>query len=172
MDMNDYITLNYSKLKQKVRAVTKNHQNSDDLFNDLLLSLYSKPIEYQRDLVEKGKVEHWIMASAKLQYASKTSPFYYTYKKFNMNTSPLFEDTQTTDDVLEDVSEDIVHYIKSELETYYSVYERTLCTEHLIYNKSYSEIGREYSVNRKYISETITPVKEKLFRKVKEKWNI
>jgi DNA-directed RNA polymerase specialized sigma24 family protein len=172
MDMDEYITLNYKKLKQKVRAVTKNHQNSDDLFNDLLLSLYSKPIEYQRDLIEKNKVENWIMASAKLQYASKTSPFYYTYKKFNMDTSQLFEDTQTTEDVMEDVSEEIIDYIKSQLETYYTVYERTLCTEHLIMNKSFSEIGREYGVNRKYVSETITPVKEELFRKIKELWNI
>ncbi len=170
--MNDYITLNYSKLKQKVRAVTKNHQNSDDLFNDLLVSLYSKPIEYQRDLIENGKVEHWIMASAKLQYASKTSPFYYTYKKFNMNTSPLFEDTQTTDDEWEDISQEIVDYIKSELETYYTVYQRTLATEHLISNKSYTEIGKEYGINRKFISQTITPVKEELFEKIKELWNI
>lgn len=170
--MNDYIKDNYKKLKQKVRAVTKNHQNSDDLFNDLLLSLYSKPIEYQRDLIEKNKVEHWIMASAKLQFASKTSPFYYTYKKFNMDTSQLYEDTQTTEDVLEDVSEEILDYIRLELELYYSIYERTLTTEHLLRNKSYSEIGREYGVNRKYVSETVTPVKEELFRKVKERWNI
>ena len=169
--MNEYINDNYNKLRQKVRAVTKNHQNSDDLFNDLLLSLYSKPIEYQRDLVEKNKIEHWLMASAKLQFASKTSPFYYTYKKFNMDTSQLFEDTQTTEDVLEDISQEIVDYIKEELNLY-SVYEKTLTTEHLIHNKSYSEIGREYSVNRKYISETVTPVKEEIFRKVKERWNI
>ena len=170
--MNDYIKDNYKKLQQKVRAVTKNHQNSDDLFNDLLLSLYSKPIEYQRDLIEKNKVEHWIMASAKLQYASKTSPFYYTYKKFNMDTSQLYEDTQTTEDVLEDVSQEILHYIKLELELYYSIYQRTLTTEHLLGNKSYSEIGREYGVNRKYVSETVSPVKEEIFRKVKERWNI
>jgi hypothetical protein len=112
------------------------------------------------------------MASAKLQFASKTSPFYYTYKKFNMDTSQLYEDTQTTEDVIEDMSEEIVDYIKLELELYYSIYERTLTTEHLLRNKSYSEIGREYSVNRKYVSETVSPVKEEIFRKVKERWNI
>ena len=170
--MNEYIKDNYNKLRQKVRAVTKNHQNSDDLFNDLLLNLYSKPIEYQRDLIEKNKIEHWLMASAKLQFASKTSPFYYTYKKFNMDTSQLFEDTQTTEDILEDVSQEIVDYIKSQLDLYYTIYERTLCTEHLLRNKSYSEIGREYGVNRRYVSETVTPVKEKLFKDIKEIWNI
>ena len=170
--MDEYISQNYQKLRNKVKAVTKNHQNSDDLFNDLLTNLYSKPKEYQEDLMNKNKVENWIMASAKLQFASRTSPFYYRYKKFNHDTSDIYENTLTTEDIEEDFTQDIVNFIKSELETYYTVYERTLTTEHLIYNKSFSEIGREYNVNRKYISETITPVKDELFKKVKELWNI
>ena len=170
--MNEYIDKNYNILRNKVKAVTKNHQNSDDLFNDLLLNLYSKSVEYQQDLINNNKVENWIMASAKLQYASKTSPFYYQYKKFNHDTSEVFENTLTTDDAEVDISEDVMNFIKSELEIYYSVYERTLTIEHLIHNKSYSEIGREYRVNRRYISETITPVKADLFKKVKELWNI
>jgi DNA-directed RNA polymerase specialized sigma24 family protein len=172
MNMDEYITKNYNSLRNKVKAVTKNHQNSDDLFNDLLTTLYTKPKEYQEDLIKKNKVENWIMASAKLQFASRTSPFYYKYKKFNHDTSDIYENTLTTDDEYIDFSQDIVNFIKSELELYYTVYQRTLTTEHLIYNKSYSEIGREYKVNRKYISETITPVKEELFKKVKELWNI
>jgi DNA-directed RNA polymerase specialized sigma24 family protein len=172
MNMDEYISQNYQKLRNKVKAVTKNHQNSDDLFNDLLTNLYSKPKEYQEDLMNKNKVENWIMASAKLQFASRTSPFYYKYKKFNHDTSDIYENTLTTEDIEEDFTEDIVNFIKSELELYYTVYERTLTIEHLIHNKSFSEIGREYNVNRKYISETITPVKDELFKKVKELWNI
>lgn len=169
--MNDYIRINYKRLRQKVKAVTKNHQNSDDLFNDLLLSLLDKPKEYQEDLIKNNKVEHWLMSSAKLQYQSQTSPFYYKYKKFNRDTSPLFEDTTTTDDRYEDISQQIVDFISSQLNLY-SVYERTLTREHLIDGKSFSEIGREYKVNRKYISETITPVKNQLLIEIKKRWNI
>ena len=75
--MDEYIRINYKRLRQKVKAVTKNHQNSDDLFNDLLMNLLEKPIEYQRDLIENNKVENWLMSSAKLQFNSRTSPFYY-----------------------------------------------------------------------------------------------
>ena len=64
----------------------------------------------------------------------------------------------------------MVEFIKSELDLY-NVYERTLVIEHLFNDKSYSEIGREYKINRRFISETITPVKNELFQKVKEKWN-
>ena len=170
--MDEYIRINYQKLRNKVKAVTKNHQNSDDLFNDLLMNLLEKPAEYRQDLVDKNKVEHWIMASAKLQFASKTSPFFYQYKKFNMETSEVYENTAVVDDEREDVSREVINFITSQLDLYYTVYEKTLTTEHLIHNKSYSEIGREYKINRRYVSETVTPVKEELFRKVKERWNI
>lgn len=171
MDMDEYIRINYKRLRQKVKAVTKNHQNSDDLFNDLLMNLLEKPIEYQRDLIENNKVENWLMSSAKLQFNSRTSPFYYQYKKFCKDTSPLFEDTTTTDDIIEDVSKQIVEFITSQLNLY-SVYSRTLTREHLIEGKSYSQIGREYNINRRYISETITPVKEELLEEIKKRWNI
>lgn len=169
--MDEYITKNYTRLKNKVKAVTKNHQNSDDLFNDLLTNLLEKPSEYQQDLINKNKVEHWLMASAKLQFASRTSPFYYKYKKFNKDTSELYEDYYTTDDEVEDMSKDILDYINSQLNLY-SIYERTLTREHLIDNKSYTQIGKEYGVNRRFVSETVSPVKENLFTEIKKRWNI
>ena len=67
-------------------------------------------------------------------------------------------------------TKEILDFISKELELYYTVYERTLVTEHLIHNKSFSEIARDYNINRKYISETITPVKTEVFDKVKELW--
>lgn len=170
--MDEYITKNYTRLKNKVKAVTKNHQNSDDLFNDLLTNLLEKPSEYQQDLIDKNKVENWLMASAKMQFLSKTSPFYYRYKKFNKDTSELYEDYYTSDDEVEDMSKEITDYISFHLETYSTVYERTLVREHLLDNKSYSQIAREYKINRKYISDTISPVKEELFIEIKKRWNI
>ena len=171
MNMNDYLTQNYNRLKQKVRAVTRNHQNSDDLFVDLVMNLLEKPSDYQQDLLDKGKVEHWIMSSAKLQFNSKTSPFYYQYKKFSRETGPIYEDYITTEDeIVENMGKEVKDFISKELELY-SIYERTLTREHIFEGKSFSEIGREYSINRKYISETITPVKAELFDKVKELWN-
>ena len=171
MDMNDYLTKNYTRLRNKVKAVTKNHQNSDDLFNDLLLSLLDKPAEYQQDLIENNKVENWLMSSAKLQFQSKTSPFFYQYKKFCKDTSPLFENSASTDELSQDVAQEVFDFISSQLKLY-SIYSSTLTREHLLEGKSYSQIGREYNINRKYISETITPVKEELLIEVKKRWNI
>jgi DNA-directed RNA polymerase specialized sigma24 family protein len=69
-----------------------------------------------------------------------------------------------------DIKEEIVEYIRNALNVY-TVYERLLCTEHILNGLSYSEIGREYGINRKYVAETVTPVRTEIYKKVRELWN-
>ena len=168
--MNEYLQKNWKSIRTKVRKVTKNHQNTDDLINDLVVTLLDKPYEYQRDLLEKNKVQHWFTSAASLQFKSATSPFFYKYKSFVMRTNSFEEWQHPQEEEDATMEEKVVEVIKSELELY-NVYERTLVIEHLFNEKSYSEIGREYKINRRFISETITPVKNELFDKVKERWN-
>ena len=168
--MNEYLQKNWKSIRTKVRKVTKNHQNTDDLINDLVVTLLDKPYEYQRDLLEKNKVQHWFTSAASLQFKSATSPFFYNYKSFVMRTNSFEEWQHPQEEEDAPMEEKVVEFIKSELELY-NVYERTLVIEHLFNEKSYSEIGREYKINRRFISETITPVKNELFDKVKERWN-
>jgi len=73
--MEKYLQLNYKTIRTKVLKVTKNHQNADDLLNDLIVNLLEKPRPYQEDLLNKNKVDHWFTSSAKIQFVSKTSPF-------------------------------------------------------------------------------------------------
>jgi len=171
MNMDKYLQLNYKTIRTKVLKVTKNHQNADDLLNDLIVNLLEKPKPYQEDLLKKNKVDHWFTSSAKIQFVSKTSPFYYKYKKFQHNSSELqvwkYAEEDTSDDL--DVTK-MREDIKSEIDLY-NVYERTLLIEHLLNGKSYSEISREYKVNRRYISETITPCKKEIVIKLKKLWN-
>ena len=167
--MNLYLQQNWKEIRAKVRKVTRGHQNTDDLLNDLVLVLLEKPTEYQMDLLSKNKVQHWFTSSAQLQFKSATSPFWYKYKKFQSETCEL-QEWFKFDDIEDDTKEEIVDFIKKELDSY-NIYERTLAIEHILGGQSYSEIGREYGINRKFISETVTPVKEEIFRKVRKLWN-
>jgi len=171
MNMKKYLELNYTKMRTLVRKVTKNHQNADDLFNDLVLTLLEKPAEYQLDLLEKDKVKHWFTSSAKIQFSSKTSPFFYKYKKFNMSSSELHTWKYQAEEAEEEGIDaiEMLEYIKTEVNLY-NVYTRTLLTEHLLNGKSFSEISREYKINRKYVSETIRPAKDKIYIKLKAIW--
>lgn len=168
--MNEYLQKNWKEIANKVRKVTKNHQNTDDLLNDLVVTLLDKPYDYQNDLLEKNKVQHWFTSAAHIQINSATSPFFYKYKSFNMRTTPYEEwmPVVEEEDVVEK-AEKVKMYISSRLQTY-NVYTRTLATEHLLNNKSYSEISREYKINRRFVSETINPCKKEIFNEVKKKW--
>jgi len=171
MTMEEYITQNWETIRKKVRAVCKHHNNTDDLLQDLSISLLEKPIDYQMDLLSKNKVDHWFVSSASIQFKSSTSPYYYKYRKFLDNTTEI-QDWNTQIDDEEEINkiELIREFIKEELKTY-NVYTKILTTEHLIGGKSYSEISREYGLNRKYVSDTITPVKNEIIEKVKKQWN-
>ena len=172
MNMEEYITQNWETIRKKVRAVCKYHNNTDDLLQDLSISLLEKPIEYQMDLLSKNKVDHWFVSSASIQFKSTTSPYYYKYRKFLDNTTEIQDWNTSVDMEEEDINkvEILREFIRKELNTY-NVYTRILCTEHLISGKSFSEISREYKLNRKYVSDTITPVKNKIIEKVKRQWN-
>ena len=167
--MNSYLQENWKQIRKKVQAVTRGHQNTDDLLSDLVMVLLEKPKEYQMNLLENNKVQHWILSSAKLQFKSKTSPFWYKYKKFQSDTTEIKDWLIYYDEEQEDVKEEIIEFIKKELDLY-NIYTRTLAIEHILGGQSYSEIGREYGINRRYISETVTPCKEEIFKKVRSKW--
>ena len=89
--MNIYLQKNWKSIRNKVRKVTKNHQNTDDLLNDLVVTLLEKPYEYQQNLLDNNKVQHWFVSSASLQFKSATSPFFYKYKSFVMKTNSFEE---------------------------------------------------------------------------------
>jgi DNA-directed RNA polymerase specialized sigma24 family protein len=167
--MNSYLQENWKQIRKKVQAVTRGHQNTDDLLSDLVMVLLEKPKEYQMNLLENNKVHHWFTSSAQLQFKSKTSPFWYKYKKFQSDTTEIKDWLIYYDEEQEDVKEEIIEFIKKELDLY-NIYERTLAIEHILGGQSYSEIGREYGINRRYISETVTPVKQEIFNKVRSKW--
>ena len=167
--MTDYITQNWKEIREKVRAVCKHHDNFDDLLQDLTICLLEKPKNYQMDLLLKGKVQHWFVSSASIQFKSTTSPYFYKYKKFLNKTCEL---TDWNSPITQENEMDRVEVVKgliSEALNTYNVYTRTLASEHLLGGKSYSQISREYKINRKYIADVVTPAKEEIVKKVKEK---
>lgn len=170
--MEKYLQENWNEISRKVRNVTQNHQNYKDLLNDLVVNLLEKDEEYKAGLLERNKVQHWFTTAAKTQVNSKTSPFYYKYKSFQHRTNDYQEwkhievDEDTTDF---EKGQEIANYIRFRLKSY-TVYEQTLCTEHIINGKSFSEISREYKINRRYISETVSPVRQEIYEEIKQKW--
>jgi DNA-directed RNA polymerase specialized sigma24 family protein len=168
MNMTDYIKTNWKEISDKVRAVCKHHQNFDDLLQDLAICLLEKPNHYQMSLLLNGKVQHWFVSSANIQFKSKTSPYYYKYRKFLDKTCEITDWNSPISSEEEADRVEVVKDLISEALNTYNVYVRTLTSEHLLGGKSYSQISREYKINRKYIADTITPAKQEIIKKVQE----
>jgi hypothetical protein len=89
------------------------------------------------------------------------------------NTTEIQDWNTSVDMEEEDINkvEILREFISKEL-LQYNVYVRILVSEHLLGGKSFSEISREYKLNRKYVSDTITPAKKQIIEKVKKQWQL
>ena len=55
MNINKYIQNHFGEIKRKIKAVTRNHQNTDDLISDCILSLLEKGPDYTHQLLIDNK---------------------------------------------------------------------------------------------------------------------
>ena len=176
MKINKYLQIHYKEITQKVRAVTKNHQSTLDLLNDCIVSLLEKGEVYTDKIVADGKVQHYIIKMAYIQFNSSTSPFNLKYR----NKHKLQEyDARKHDkeDVKQDTSGVDIDKLAGDIKLYIGklpVYERTLAENHFINGQSQRKMSRYYSINRKYIKHDLDNIQGNIkltFNKSKYKDN-
>jgi hypothetical protein len=75
-----YITKHYYELANIAKKLTKNHDLSDDLFHEILIQLYEKDkIILKR--YDDDSIRYYIVAIMRINWYSKTSPFYYKVRR-------------------------------------------------------------------------------------------
>jgi DNA-directed RNA polymerase specialized sigma24 family protein len=75
-----FINRNYYQLLTIAKKITKNNELSQDLLHEVILQLYDK-----EDIVLKtyddNSIKYYITAIMRINYYSKTSPFYYRIRR-------------------------------------------------------------------------------------------
>lgn len=80
-EIEQFIVNNYFELTKISKRITRGHELSNDLLNDVLLQLYEKEkIELKE--YDDNSIKYYITAIMRINWNSKTSPFYYRYKKY------------------------------------------------------------------------------------------
>lgn len=157
MGIKEYIDNHYNEIKDKVTAVTRNHEYTEDLLNDCILNLLEKGHDYLHQLMVDNKVQHYIVKMAYIQFNSSTSPFHLQYRQ-NTNHRDIetidIEDKKETVVDVDKLSRDVKLYIGK-----LPVYERTIAEKHFIEDKSQREMSRMYNINRLHISRDINRIK-------------
>lgn len=163
MNINKYIDKHFVEIQRKIRAVTRNHQNTDDLISDCVLSLLQKGPDYLSKLLYDDKVQHYLVKMAYVQYNSSTSPFHLKYRS-NKNLRSL-DDTHKElkqDNTKEEYNtdkfaDDVKIYIGK-----LPFYQRELATQHFIQGKSQRKMSKQYNINRTHISKDIKLIKKNM----------
>ena len=78
--INEFITNNYNELREISSKITQGHQLSDELLQECLLQLYEKKEVKLREY-DDNNIKYYIIGMMKLNWNSKTSPFFYKIRK-------------------------------------------------------------------------------------------
>jgi DNA-directed RNA polymerase specialized sigma subunit len=86
--VDEWVTDNYEWLLGEIEtnvAKDRMSQYASDLTTYLIETLYTMPEEKVSQLLDNGKVGHYLLVGAGMQLRSSTSPFYRQFRKFKMS---------------------------------------------------------------------------------------
>lgn len=168
MNLNEYITKNYTELYQSVKNITKGNELADDLYQECILVLLEyKDKDKIQQLVDSNQLKYFFISIAIRQYISTTSPFHTKYRKHQQNTSDKdvyqlpIEDDQYDHDI-----DTLINYINKEKETQ-SWYTKKMLELKFEHNMSYREISKMTQIPLTSCYNTINTFRNK----VKEKYD-
>jgi len=96
-EIERYITTNYYELLTIAKKITKNHELTHDLFHEVILQLYNKSNivleEYSNE-----QMKYYIVSIIRINWHSKTSPFYYKIRKETSRYTNIDEIYDLVDD--------------------------------------------------------------------------
>jgi hydroxymethylpyrimidine pyrophosphatase-like HAD family hydrolase len=174
-EIEKYITCNYYKLLQITKKITKGHDLTQDLLHEVILQLYQKE-HINLKFYDDNSIRYYIVSIIRINWISKTSPFYYKvrreflkYSEFitNTNSDSLFEiseeqqffEKQKLFDILEKEYSELTWFHKSLMELYLTLGSVNKVAKH-------TEIPKSSII--KYIKESKETIKNNVIEKLKE----
>jgi hypothetical protein len=168
-EIESYLTREYYQLLKIAKKLTKGDQLSQDLLHEVILQLYDK-----NDIILKSyddnSIKYYITAVMRINYYSKTSPFFYRIKR---------ERTLMTVDVTTcwDMSYEQESFETEELyqlleEEYCELnwFKKSLLDMYLTLNSSMKAVSRKTNIPiqsiSRYIKETRLEVKTNIINKL------
>lgn len=145
-EIEKYITTNYYQLLSIAKKITKNHDLTEDLFHEVLIQLYDKKNivlqEYSDD-----QIKYYIVSVIRINWHSKTSPFYYRIRKETSKYTNIEECFDLSDD----------NQLAFEKQELYDILEQSWC-ELDWFRKSLFELYLTLGSMKKVSKQTRIPV--------------
>lgn len=162
--ISKYIETHYIEILNKFKAITRNHQDTEDLLQDCILNFLEKGNDYINQILVDDKVQHYLIKMGHIQFNSATSPFYNQYRKnsrksvqIDENVLDTLEDKKELHEDKEKLVDDVKIYIGN-----LPVYERTISERHFVEGNSQREVSRYYNINRLHIRTDLNNIQKNI----------
>ena len=100
-EVEEYITKNYYELLSISKKVTRGHELSQELLHEVLLQLMEKK-SIKLKKYDDNNIKYYITAIIKINWVSRTSPFFYRIRKERITYQELKYDMEIIDTQQED----------------------------------------------------------------------
>jgi len=163
--LDKYLIENYHKLKDMAYNITSGKGN-DDLFSFVVEELYKCDQERIDDIITRNQMTFYVVRVMINQYHSKTSRYYYKYKKYYEyhttitieclsadNTQYTIKDKELVEERLEWIEEKLKDLYWFDAEVFKIYYREGF---------SLNQMQKETKINRNTLHKAITNVKKYL----------
>jgi hypothetical protein len=138
-----------------------------ELISEIAISFLENRIKVE-EAYEKKYFKYYFINTVKNQIQSKTSSFHKNVRikdnEYFENYGDLQDDTTIEEKIEFEERLDLINKLYKE--TKKNWFEATLWNEYFIKNKTYREIGREYSINHCLVFHNVTKLKKDIQKKL------
>ena len=163
--LNKYLTNNYDKLQDMAFNIA-GKKNKDDLLSFVIEELYKCDQERIKEIIEKKQLTFYIVRVMLNQYHSKTSRYYYKYKKYYE-----FHTTSTIEGISQDTTEynikekeqveERLEWIEDKLKDLYW-FDAEVFKVYYLEGHSLNSMAKATKINRNTLFKSINNVKKYL----------
>jgi len=168
-EIEDYLTRNYYQLLTIAKRLTKNDQLSQELLHECILQILEKEKLVLKSY-DDNSIKYYIVAIMRINYFSKTSPFYYRIRRERIIMNV---DITTCWDMSYEQEEFETEELYQLLEEEYcelNWFKKSLLDMYLALNSSMKAVSRKTNIPiqsiSRYIKETRQEVKSNIINKL------
>ncbi len=163
--LNKYLTNNYDKLQDMAFNIA-GKKNKDDLLSFVIEELYKCDQERIKEIIEKKQLTFYIVRVMLNQYHSKTSRYYYKYKKYyEFHTTSTIEgispDTTEYNIKEKEQVEERLEWIEDKLKDLYW-FDAEVFKVYYLEGHSLNSMAKATKINRNTLFKSINNVKKYL----------
>jgi hypothetical protein len=163
--LNKYLTDNYNKLKDIAVNIAGN-KNKDDLLSFVIEELYKCDKNKIEDIIKNKQLTFYIARIMVNQYHSKTSRYYYKYKKYYEYHTTTTIESITADNIDYTIKEkeqieERLEWIDTKLKDLYW-FDSQVFKVYFLENHSLNTMAKATKINRNTLFKAISNVKNYL----------